>query len=461
VGPGNNGGDTLVALDILATQGWTSVAYVVGGRALEDEYMRRAKTSGSEIFLASGDTTSDKLKALVVEQAVLLDGLLGTGIQLPLREPFSKALKAVKETLAELGEKPLAVAVDCPSGMDVESGDFAPQTLKADLTVCMAAVKRGMLTLPAFELLGDLVVGDIGLPDELEEWAGIRRYVIDGEMVRSALPPRPADAHKGTFGTAVIVAGSRRFPGAAILAGEAAYRSGSGLVTIATVESVQPALAGRLPEATWLPLPEENGWISPDAASRLYPELTRAASVLIGPGLGQESQTGEFLSNLLGRDLPPLVVDADGLKLAAGSKVGVKSLPKDSVLTPHPGEMAILTGLEVAEIQAARLETAERFAGDWGQVIVLKGAFTVVSSPDGRSAVLPLASAALARAGTGDVLAGIIAGLRAQGMKAFEAACAGVWLHGQAGLRAANRLRGTAGVLAGDLIKELPALIGK
>jgi len=279
--------------------------------------------------------------------------------------------------------------------------------------------------------------------------------------VRSALPPRPADAHKGTFGTAVIVAGSRRFPGAAILAGEAAYRSGSGLVTIATVESVQPALAGRLPEATWLPLPEENGWISPDAASRLYPELTRAASVLIGPGLGQESQTGEFLSNLLGRDLPPLVVDADGLKLAAGSKVGVKSLPKDSVLTPHPGEMAILTGLEVAEIQAARLETAERFAGDWGQVIVLKGAFTVVSSPDGRSAVLPLASAALARAGTGDVLAGIIAGLRAQGMKAFEAACAGVWLHGQAGLRAANRLRGTAGVLAGDLIKELPALIGK
>ncbi|MGH2582791.1 MAG: NAD(P)H-hydrate dehydratase [Anaerolineales bacterium] len=461
VGPGNNGGDTLVALDLMSTQGWNSVVYVVGERASKDEFIRRVKASGCEILFASDDPAFDKLKALVVEYHVLLDGLLGTGIKLPLREPSANALIAVNETLAALSEKPLVVAVDCPSGMDVETGELAPQTLKADLTVCMAAVKRGMLTMPAFESLGEVAVGDIGLPDDLLEWGRIRRFVINEEMARAALPPRPADAHKGTFGTALIVAGSRRFPGAAFLAGEAAYRSGTGLVTIATVESVQPSLAGSLPEATWLPLTEKDGWIAAEAVTQLLAILDKATAVLFGPGFGQEEQTGGFLSELLKNTLPPLVADADALKLIAAMKGGVMNLPKDSVLTPHPGEMAILTGLDISEIQGARLETAEKFAREWQQVVVLKGAFTAVASFDGQSAILPVASAALARAGSGDVLAGIIAGLRAQGVEAYEAACTGVWLHGQAGLRAAKRLSGTAGVLAGDLIKELPALIGQ
>ena len=254
---------------------------------------------------------------------------------------------------------------------------------------------------------------------------------------------------------------ARRFPGAALLAGEAAYRCGAGLVTIAGPESLQLALAGHLREATWLPLPEVDGWIAEGAASLVLRSLERVTGMLLGPGFGREATTRDFLYKLLGTKLPPLVVDADGLKLLAELPAWEKRLPADTVLTPHPGEMAILTGLSMQEIQGRRIEIAEEYAQIWKHVVVLKGAFTTVASPNGRSATLPLATPALARAGTGDVLAGLITGLRAQEVPAFEAACSAVWLHGQAGLRAAGRLGGTAGLLAGDLIRELPALIGR
>lgn len=456
-GPGNNGGDTLVALELLAQQGWKTTAFLVN-REAEEKYVKRAAKSGASIVVQ--DESGSRLAGLIGKHAVLLDGLLGTGIKLPLREPFGEVLAQIKEILGGLKNPPFIVAVDCPSGMDTESGEIPAELLKADLTVSMAAVKRGMLTLPAFSYLGELVVGDIGLTPDLPEWAEIHRYVIDVEMARVALPPRPLAAHKGTFGTALIVAGSHHFPGAALLAGEAAYRSGAGLVSVAAPESIQPSLAGHLREATWLPLPADSGWISATAAEVLRSALDSATALLVGPGFGQQATTGVFIDELLKAKLPSLVMDADALKLLSRLEDWPGRLPSDSILTPHPGEMAILTGLSTDEIQADRTATAEKFAKEWNVILVLKGAFTVVSAPDGRSATLPLVTPALARAGTGDVLAGLITGLCAQHVPAFEAACAAVWLHGQAGLRAATRLGGTAGVLAGDLIAELPGLIG-
>jgi NAD(P)H-hydrate epimerase len=369
-------------------------------------------------------------------------------------------LQLCKQEMAEMQDPPFMVAVDCPSGMDLDSGDFPREMLKADLTVSMAAVKRGMLTMPVFDHLGLLEIGDIGLTPDLPEWLAIQRYAIDENIARSAIPPRALDAHKGTFGTALVVAGSQCFPGASLFAGEAAYRSGAGLVTIATPDSIQPSLAGHLREATWLPLPSESGWISGTAAEVLKGALDRASALLVGPGFGQEETTKNFLKQLLEEKLPPLVIDADALKVLSRIDMWHQKLGEHAILTPHPGEMEILTGLSTEEIQADRIEIAERFAREWNVILVLKGAFTVVAAPDGRSATLPLATPALARAGTGDVLAGLITGLRAQGVTAFEAACTAVWLHGKAGLRAAERVGGTAGVLAGDLIAELPGLIG-
>jgi NAD(P)H-hydrate epimerase len=208
-------------------------------------------------------------------------------------------------------------------------------------------------------------------------------------------------------------------------------------------------------------LPEEDGAITEAAATLVLDSLERITGMLLGPGFGQAESTKRFVEKLLNANLPPLVSDADGLKLLAELPDWQKRLPPNSVLTPHPGEMAIMTGLSTDEIQGDRIGIAERFAKEWNHIVVLKGAFTIVASPDGRSATLPIATPALARAGTGDVLAGLITGLRAQGMAAFEAACSAAWLHGQAGMQAAEWHGGTAGVLAGDLIRELPALIGR
>jgi NAD(P)H-hydrate epimerase len=369
-------------------------------------------------------------------------------------------LKATQAAIHQAGRKVFVVAVDCPSGVDCDTGETAPNCIHADLTACMAAVKGGLLRMPAFGLLGDLRMVDIGLPANFPPLKAIARAVIDKDFVRAVLPERPPDAHKGTFGTALIVAGSREYTGAAWLAGKAAYRIGAGLVTIGVPESIHAALAGHLPEATWLLLPEKDGGIDAAAVEILQANLNRANALLLGPGFGMREGTAKFLEELIegAAKLPPTVIDADGLKLLSKITKWPKKLPADSILTPHPGEMAVLSGMSKDEIQASRVEVAEQYAKGWGHVVVLKGAFTVIASPEGRVGVIPVASPALARAGTGDVLAGMMAGLLAQGAAPFEAACAGAWLHAQTGLAAAH-MRNPASVLAGELIEEIPLVL--
>jgi NAD(P)H-hydrate epimerase len=267
-----------------------------------------------------------------------------------------------------------------------------------------------------------------------------------------------------------------------LLAGKAAYRVGAGLVTLAVPAPLHAPLAGHFPEATWLLLPHEQGVIADGAQEIIYQNSDRATAFLIGPGWGQEETTRLFLSHLLDEKsghkrgnigfmgasderplsnghLPPLVVDADGLKLLTKIPDWAKKLPKGSILTPHPGEMAILTGEKIDAIQARRVQTAEKYAQEWGQIVVLKGAYTVIAEPGGETMVIPVATPALARAGTGDVLAGMIAGLLAQKMPAFHAAVTGAWLHAACGQTALNNLGNAASVLAGDVLAAIPQVI--
>lgn len=457
VGSGNNGGDALVAMSLLMQRGWRANAYLTARRE-DDPLVSEFLQSGGRVEYLDEDQDLEKLQARVKAADVILDGLLGTGIRLPLRAPIPSVLQAVKNAIEACEIQPQVVAVDCPSGVDCDSGEMAEECIPADLTVCMAAIKQGLLDLPAYGLLGQLVVGDIGLPPGLPEWEKISRRVLDHTILRK-IPPRPLSAHKGTFGTALVIAGSKSFAGAALLAGKAAFRSGAGWVNMAVVEDIQMGLVGAFPEATWMPLPGYQGVINEDAAEVVKEGLTKETALLIGPGMGQEFTTQRFLEQLLTPDLPPLVIDADGLKLLGKLEEWWTKLPDMAVLTPHPGEMSILCDSQVEEIQKERVATAEEWAERWGHVVVLKGAFTVVAEPGGETAILPVATPALARAGTGDVLAGIILGLRAQGMDAYEAACAGVWLHAEAGKLAAEEVGSTAGVLAGDLIKVLPWLL--
>ena len=478
VGPGNNGGDTLVALTYLVEAGWHAHAYVVK-RKKKDELVTRFTEAGGEVTFADSDKDLSALGMCFESVDILLDGLLGTGIKLPLKAEIASVLEQSLFYMADLEEPPYIIAVDCPSGIDCDSGEAALECLPADLTVTMAAVKRGLLKLPAFEFVGDLALVDIGLPDDLASFYDLKTEVADLDLVAGLLPERDLDSHKGTFGTALIVAGSINYTGAAYLAGAAAYRSGAGLVTMAVPSPLHGVLAGQLPEATWILLPHEMGNIAGNALSALTKFLESASALLVGPGLGLEAKTREFLEGLLtGKSnakkqtsqigfvrqeanedapitLPPMVVDADGLKLLAKISDWHKLLSPLSVLTPHPGEMAALTGLSKDEIQNDRETIAAKFAQEWGHVVVLKGAFTVIASPDGQMTVIPVASPALARAGTGDVLAGLIVGLRAQGLDAYDAAVAGAYIHAEAGLIAAEDLGTTACVLASDVLNSI------
>jgi hydroxyethylthiazole kinase-like uncharacterized protein yjeF len=469
VGKGNNGGDTLVALGHLIEDGWKTTAYVIGDHSEDPLMVRYIRLGGNFVSLAD-DSDYKNLRALVENNAVVLDGLLGTGIRLPLRYPFPEVLQVVNDVVDCSTSPPKIVAVDCPSGVDCDSGDAAPDTIKADLTVCMAAVKQGLLAFPAYEFLGELKVVGIGLSAGLEPWENIPRFVVNQKYVFDNLPERPLDAHKGTFGNAMIVAGSLTYTGTVLLAGQAAFRSGTGWVTLAVPSPLHGALAGNFPEATWVHLPHKKGFISAESVPLIYKNLSRPTAMLIGPGFGLDDTTQEFIDGLLVESqspskkkqtgsLPPLVVDADGLKLLSRVDDWPHRLPPLTILTPHPGEMSVLTGLKSDDIQANRIEMAETYSRQWGHVVVLKGAFTVIAEPGGRTGIIPVATPALSRAGTGDVLAGLIVGIRAQGIDAFNAAACGAWIHARAGLTAAQRLGSTAGVLAGDLIVEIPGLL--
>ncbi|HEX7588197.1 MAG TPA: NAD(P)H-hydrate dehydratase, partial [Anaerolineae bacterium] len=358
------------------------------------------------------------------------------------------------------------------------TGALDPDALAADMTVTFAFPKMGMLKFPGAGAVGELVVADIGI---LEDWAeATAPSLASNPEVAALLPPRALDSNKGTFGKAMVCAGSTNYVGAAFLAGSAATHAGAGLVTLALARAIYPIIASSSHETTFLILPDDLGAPVPDAVRILIERLEDYDALLIGCGFGRDPKTLEFVQRLLGlgarpkaqigfssaieskdkpEKLPPLVIDADALfALAQAGEWWTRLAPNAAILTPHPGEMASLCHLSTAEVQADRIETARRFAAQWRQVVVLKGAFTVIASPDGRVTLLPFATPALATAGTGDVLAGTIVAMLAQGLAPFDAAVAGAYVHGLAG-KIAEREIGKAGVVAGDLLPRLPQAI--
>jgi NAD(P)H-hydrate epimerase len=460
VGPGNNGGDTLIALTHLAEEGFDARACIVK-RKQDDKLIAQFQKAGGDVTFAEDDLDFSAFETGLQSADVLLDGLLGTGIKLPLKDDVAAVLEQALLIMEVMDEAPFVIAVDCPSGVDCDSGDAALECIPADLTVCMAAVKQGLLKLPAFELIGDLTVVDIGLSDDLASFREVKSEVADRDLVAGLLPERPLDSHKGTFGTALIAAGSQNYTGAALLAGTAAYRVGTGLVTLAVPEPLYPALAGQLPEATWVLLPHEAGFISEKASEVLLNHIQRPTAFLLGPGFGVHPSTAKFTEAMISVVKLPTVVDADGLRHLAQVKDWHKKIFSPTILTPHIGEMSALTGLSREEILQNKNETALKYAKEWGHMVVLKGAFTVIASPEGEMTVIPVASPALARAGTGDVLAGLIVGLLAQGLDAYSAAVAGAFIHAQAGLIAADDLGTTASVLASDILNSIPDVMSE
>lgn len=469
-GPGNNGGDGLVAARYLAQAGHKVVA-LTWRRPSPDLQGEAAKAAGVALT-----TNLQRVPAILGQVGIVIDALFGTGLSRPITGEAAYLLEQV--ALAQQHHKFDLIGVDGPSGLYGDTGDIDPKTIPVDDTITFAGAKVGMIAPDAIEYVGDIKVVDIGIPLEISAQVESVAEWLDVATVAPLLPKRPPSGHKGTFGTVMVIGGSINYVGAPALSALAAGRSGVGLVTLAVPMAIQPMLAARpdLTTTTWLPLAHDFGAVRKEAVDTAHKALEKVNAVVLGPGLGTEDTTKEFVYTFMGitssappkgsvgfvgwRDatppttisLPPMVVDADALNaLAAYGGDWWHSVNGALVLTPHPAELGRLLKRETAEIQADRLASVREAAERFGQVVILKGAHTVVAAPDGRIAVNAIATSALAKAGAGDVLAGIIGALLAQGLTPYEAACLAVVAHSRAGKRLAAG-RGAQGGLASDLI---------
>ncbi len=451
-GPGNNGGDGLVAARHLADHGAKVSVFQVGRPPSNDAKImllveRRVPIRRLEEGIAP-------LSAWLETADLVVDALLGTGRRRPIVGLMAEVLAMVGASRRR-GLK--IAAMDLPSGLAADTGEIDPATLPTDVTITLGAPKRGLFLPPGGALVGEIVVVDIGIPSSLTDPLSVD--LIDRALIRTLVPSRPAAGHKGTFGRLFVAGGSSRYFGAPWLSAMAAIRVGAGLVGLAVPAPSVPTLASRSPEPIYAPLPHSDGELDEPAANRLIEELEGATALVVGPGLGTSRNSMTFLLKLLEHlratdESPNVLIDADGLNLLSEIDEWWKLIPPNAVLTPHPGEMARLTRRPTIpdRIEAA-LEWASLFEG----VLVLKGAHTVVATGQ-MAAVSPIATPALATAGTGDVLAGVIGGLIAQGANPYDAARAGVYIHGMAG-RNLEESMGPAGAIAGDLLAELPFVL--
>jgi NAD(P)H-hydrate epimerase len=459
VGPGNNGGDGLVAARHLHDWGAKVTCYLTRARE-GDANLEALLEREVDICTFDEDRTEGmaEIDRLLGGADLVIDALLGTGRRrmIDAESPFAVILDKLRAARAR-GRAMQLLAVDLPTGVDADGAMPDPHAVRADATVALGYSKVGLHLLAGGDLAGQVQVVDIGLPEPSERGLS---HVMTLRETRDLLPERPADSNKGTFGKVMVAAGSVNYVGAAYLCTAGAMRAGAGLVTLACPRSVYPLLASRLVESTFLALPDsESGRLYGESASQAFNALEGYDALLVGCGIGQDDGTLAFVRDLLfaldEQTVRGVVVDADGLNNLAQMPRWWESLRAACVLTPHPGEFARLTQTDTKRVQADRLNLAREAAERWSQTVVLKGANTIVAGPSGEAWICPFGNAALASAGTGDVLAGVIAALIGQGLDTMRAAVAGVYLHAATGELLSAEM-GDAGVLAGDVLAALP-----
>jgi ADP-dependent NAD(P)H-hydrate dehydratase / NAD(P)H-hydrate epimerase len=459
-GKGNNGGDGLVVARLLRESG-RQVTVVCA--TSPEEFSRDARANlerlpGASPVQLNGQVWSRDASqpsgspatgnADVFAADVLVDALLGTGFQGTPRGVVAEAIEAINRADARV------VSVDVPSGVDASSGVLCGAAVCASVTVTFHAAKPGLWIRPGKAHAGKVQRLDIGIPRGAPQDASIG---LIAPSVLEQLPRRVASSTKFSSGHVLIVGGSRGLTGAPRMAAEASMRAGAGYVTVCIPACLQGILAsGGTPEMMTRGMPDEDGAHTLDGVAGVLEASARGGALALGPGLGRNDSAFEFARTLASEADVPMVLDADGLNAHAGRLGDLLARSAPTVLTPHAAELGRLLELDSAEIEHERLRHVRRAAEQAAAVVVLKGDDTLVAEPGGRVAVSPGASPALATAGTGDVLTGVIAALLAQGLEAFTAAAAGVWLHAQAGKQAARRVGAPEGVIATDVIAALP-----
>lgn len=430
-GQGNNAGDGYLVAVLAQRAGWMVRVLAVGDpqRLQGDAGLAHAEAMSEKVSIEAWSAQSEL-------RGVVLDALLGTGLSGDVREPYASAIAAINAS-----GLPVA-AVDIPSGLSADTGRILAHAVRADLTVTFIGLKVGLFTGDAADVVGELVFNDLHADSQLLEGAPVSaRRLNAGNLPR--LAARPPASHKGKFGHVLLMGGDRGFGGAILLSAQSALRSGAGMVSVATRSEHVPAALARIPEAMV---------VGASSANQLMGLLQKVSVLVVGPGLGQAAWGRSLLSAAANAPVPQ-VWDADALNMLAEERV---RLPRDCVITPHPGEAARLLGISTAQVQADRPAAAHALSKKYTAVVVLKGAGSLIAGPDGRLAVCHQGHPAMATAGLGDVLAGLVGALLAQGMEAFDAACLAVWLHANAGEQQGKFGRGLA---ASDLIPAIRQLL--
>ncbi|MBO7392774.1 MAG: NAD(P)H-hydrate dehydratase [Abditibacteriota bacterium] len=443
-GGGNNGGDGFVFARHCVCAGADVDIVYFGNREKASSDSLANITAAERMNIPVLEDIPDKDYDLVV------DCLLGTGITGDLRETSRDIIRRMNDMAG------LKLSCDIPSGVNSDTGAVTTVAFKADATVTFALPKIGTVTYPGAAHCGELAVADITIPREKLYESRITRLITTGVNPNGDAKP---DGHKGDFGKVCVIAGSKGMTGAACMASEAALKTGAGLVTCVVPESLNDIFEVKLTEVMTLPVPDYEGAFRSDS---LAPALTFAEGCdvcVLGPGLGREAYTSEFAREFIARYRGALIVDADALYALSGDLSVLDEAESDIIITPHAGEMSRLTGMTTAEIAADRLAAASEFAESHGVTVVLKGAGTVVAHPDGSAAVNTSGSPAMATGGSGDVLAGMLAALRAR-YDTKTAAESGVFLHGKAG-EAAGEKYGTASVTAKDILSSIADVLRK
>jgi len=438
IGHGNNGRDGGVAAEWLARRGIAVELVLAPRHAITSAELERLRDLGVSTVPVED---IDDVRRAINAANIGIDALAGIGTHGALREPLATLARVLNEA-----DGIYVVAVDTPSGIDADTGAVPGNAVRADLTVTLGAVKQGLLRFPAAELVGQLVARDIGIPPGAA--LDLPYTVLD---VAGLAPPRPLRAHKYTFGRVLVLAGSDHFLGATVLSSGGALRVGAGLVTVGSTAMVRQTVAAHLPEATFTVRDVDND------VSSVAPYLSTHNALVIGPGLGRGPDVTAFVGDVLRQRQGGAVIDADALFALSETPNWSALVGPDTILTPHAGELARLLGGDLPDEPLWSL--AGRLAQQWACVLIAKGPFTCVGEPNGQVSVWPRANPALATGGTGDVLAGICAGLLAQGCSAGEAARLAVGVHALAAERLTTRRRWRT-LLASDLFEELPAVLG-
>lgn len=445
-GKGNNGGDGFVVARKLLEEGKRAAVFLPEGlpKTQEAKVMyERLKELGGKFF--SFEQAMEACK----NADVIVDGIYGIGFHGSLPEELVPLCHMVKESKARV------FALDLPSGTRCDTGEFCGEAFRADVTVPFTSLKPVHVLYPSADMCGKTLVRQVGIPPWLIHSSECVMEEYGQDFVERLLPKRGLSANKGTFGRLLCLCGSKGMAGAAIMAARAALRTGVGIADVSLPESIYPIVSACVPEAVFTVLEEEKTDGGIRGLTSFRKSLEKASACVAGCGLGSGAEPIVF--RLLSEAKVPVLLDADGINSLAANIDVLKTAKMPVLLTPHPGEMARLLKLSVAEVQNDRLNIAGSFAEKYGVFLLLKGANTLIASPDGRICVNRTGNPGMATGGSGDVLSGIIGALLAQGMPVYEAAVCGAWLHGRAGDLCAERLSQTA-MLPTDLIETLPSL---